>query len=146
MTLKILLKDSFVCPRRYHIADTKPDNWSVGSSLSPYDKDLNLLHCSYCGSLHPDIFMDLIQQDYYIIPTDKDYKAYLAKPPAFNNAPTTSDPNEITHGDTIAKFYLMHLSKAQRIQFIELVNEKQVKFGFPGYFYITPYFTTRGIS
>jgi len=54
-----------------------------------------------------------------LIPTDKDYKAYIG-----------------AH----QKFYYMHLSKEQMIELVKLTNEKRIKFGYPGYFYRRPYF------
>lgn len=49
-----------------------------------------------------------------------------------------------TNGKTIrAKFYFMHLSDAQMVRFVELLNAKKVQFGYPGYFYRLPYFITR---
>jgi xylose isomerase len=34
----------------------------------------------------------------------------------------------------------MHLSEEQMIKFIDLYNEKKLKIGFPGHFYVSPYF------
>jgi hypothetical protein len=36
------------------------------------------LHCSWDGSLHPDVFMDLIEKPgTFLTPTDKNYKVYI---------------------------------------------------------------------
>lgn len=43
-------------------------------------------------------------------------------------------------GATVAKFYLQHLSEAQRDEFIDLVNNGQMKIGYPGRFYRLPFF------
>lgn len=36
--------------------------------------------CSFCGSLHPDRFMELVREGWIVGPTDKGYKAYLSRP------------------------------------------------------------------
>jgi hypothetical protein len=36
--------------------------------------------CSYCGSLEPGRFLDLIEAGWIVEPTDKNYKAYLKRP------------------------------------------------------------------
>lgn len=36
--------------------------------------------CSFCGSLHPDRFMELVREGWIVGPTDKGYKAYLESP------------------------------------------------------------------
>lgn len=38
------------------------------------------LSCSFCGSLHPDRFMELVREGWIVGPTDKSYKAYLESP------------------------------------------------------------------
>ena len=67
------------CPRR--MLDMGPweraenlDSWAVrgGDSIGP--------SCSFCGSLHPDRFMELVRQGWVVGPTDKSYKAYLSQP------------------------------------------------------------------
>jgi hypothetical protein len=35
------------------------------------------LHCSYCGSLNPDIFLNLVEKGAELVPRDKNYKAYI---------------------------------------------------------------------
>jgi hypothetical protein len=77
--------------------------------------------CSYCGSITPKAFFEAIQEGKEIEPTDKSYKVYVK---------TTQ----------FAKFYFQHLSNEDQDKFIKLVNDKQIKIGFPGYFYTTPYF------
>jgi hypothetical protein len=57
------------CPRRAEspIAVTSPetDRWRDDKT------------CSYCGSLNPEVFMRLAAAGNKIIPTDKNYKAYI---------------------------------------------------------------------
>ena len=78
------MTEAQACPRRmagYPYAEgmAGPDEWrtdragligqgSVGAS------------CSYCGSLHPDRFMELVREGWIVGPTDKSYKAYLGRP------------------------------------------------------------------
>src|SRR6202044_1854444 len=97
------------CPRR--IEDGRiPGSPFVGSdSVDVWGKDRT---CSYCGSLHPDDFIAALESGERLVPTDKNYKAYL--------------------GDH-KKFYYQHLSEDQKRRFIELCNNKQINFGEPGY-------------
>lgn len=41
------------------------------------------------------------------------------------------------------KFYFQHMSEEQRREFIELLNAGTVRIGYPGYFYVTPFFIER---
>lgn len=77
--------------------------------------------CSYCGSLSGDEIMRRIEAGEEVGPTDKSYKIYLG-----NN-----------------KGYFQHLSEAQMKRFVELLNEKKINIGVPGYFYTRPFFITR---
>lgn len=38
------------------------------------------------------------------------------------------------------KFYFQHLSLEQKKRFVELLNQKKVNIGYPGRFYVLPYF------
>lgn len=42
------------------------------------------------------------------------------------------------------KFYFMHLSEPQMIRFVDLLREKKMNVGYPGHFYMLPYFIVRG--
>lgn len=106
--------EKFSCPRRL-LPDTV-DTWRNGSS------------CSFCGSLHPDVFMErALAGTITLGPTDKAYKVYV----------------EATEGtdklDTV-KFYFTHLSEAQQDEFIAALNAKTLNVGYPGYFYALPFF------
>lgn len=80
--------------------------------------------CSYCGSLHPnDLMARLELGNVELEPTDKHYMAYVA--------------GEGLHH---AKFHFQHLSDDQQQRFVDLLNEKRIRVGFPGYFYTKPFF------
>ncbi|WP_297827405.1 hypothetical protein [Mycobacterium sp.] len=66
------------CPRRAEAIHQAPgpDTWTSRESLSGGIGPT----CSYCGSLHPDTFMEKIRAGWIVEPTDKPYKAYLDKP------------------------------------------------------------------
>jgi hypothetical protein len=92
---------------------------------SPFYKDKdNYLKgtCTYCGSLPPDKFMEGVRNGAKVVPTDKNYKAY------------------IDCADGRHKFYFEHLSEEQKIEFVEMLNSKSINIGYPGHFYRLPYF------
>lgn len=73
--------------------------------------------------MHPDDFLDAVDQGTEIGPTDKNYKVYL--------------------GSMQGKFYFQHLDTLERRQrFIDLYNSGAMRIGYPGHFYIQPYFVT----
>lgn len=106
-----------LCPRREEIGPSSvfklpaEDNWRDGKT------------CSYCGSLNPDEFMRAIEAGATITPTDKNYKAYLT---------------DSVRGHQ--KFYFQHLDMDQRKKMVDLLNAGQLKFAFPGHFYVLPFF------
>jgi hypothetical protein len=108
--------------------------------------DLEVRHCSFCGSLHPDDFMRMITEGYVVVPTDKSYKAYLQEPVTeerleeYRTGPLRFLGEELAHGRDVGKFYYQHLSPEQQTRFIEMVNAKEIKFGYPGHLYVTPFF------
>lgn len=100
-----------------------PDTWSHRSQMAG---GIRALHCDYCGSLHPDRFMDLVREGCEVGPTDKSYKVYIHGP----------------KGGMETKFYFQHLSDEQRREFVDLLNEKRVQIGYPGHFYVRPFFVS----
>lgn len=105
---------TMTCPRR--MKDSGP--WEHKENL---DEWTFVKTCTFCGSLHPAEFLWRVEAGEPVVPTDKNYKAYL-------------------NDDPWAKFYYQHLSKEQRLRFIELYNNKTMKIGMPGYFYVRPFF------
>lgn len=72
--------ESQTCPRRMHEVGPWPheehlDTWTAGPGL--IGQDTVGLSCSFCGSLNPDQFIDLVRGGWEVGPTDKNYKAYL---------------------------------------------------------------------
>jgi hypothetical protein len=113
------------CPRRDEnfLADQRfpgPDKWNDRPGYRA---------CSFCGSQHPDEFMAALEDGKStLIPTDKNYKAYLQTPGLSNSQ---------------IKFYFQHLSAEQKMRIVELVNDRKITFGFPGHFYTLPFFMAR---
>ncbi len=71
------------CPRRleaygrnHGVVDQ--DQWERGHGLA--GQDGVGASCSYCGSLNPARFIELVRAGWWVDPTDKAYKAYLAQP------------------------------------------------------------------
>lgn len=75
--------EAHTCPRRVEAygrsaGRTGEDRWEYGHGL--VGQAGIGASCSYCGSLHPDRFMDMVERGWWVDPTDKSYKAYLAEP------------------------------------------------------------------
>lgn len=63
----------FECPRQTHeavLAVQKEHKPQLRADMT----------CSYCGSLSEEAFFEAVRAGAEIIPTDKDYKAYIAGP------------------------------------------------------------------
>ncbi len=101
------------CPRR-----SENPALYAGEPGNDHWSDEAIPVCSYCGSINPDLFMRMMEEGKELSPTDKVYKAYVS----------------------IGKFYFQHLSTAQMKRFVELYNLKIMKVGFPGHFYVMPFF------
>ncbi len=95
------------------------DNWEMRNIFK--NNKLNKF-CSFCGSLHPEIFIDLVSKGAVLVPTDKNYKAYLE------------------YQNSSSKFYFWHLSKSDINRYIEIAEKKKINFAFPGFFYTKPFF------
>ncbi len=68
-----------------------------------------------------------------VVPTDKNYKAYVYIP----------EPGR-DHDPVMHKFYFQHLSQSQMLRFVDLLNSKAMNLTHPGYFYTLPFFLGRG--
>jgi len=106
------------CPRR--------DDAFAAVSAYPLDDAWEIrrgqAECSYCGSISPEALFAAIAAGVEITPTDKSYKVYLGGS---------------------SKFYFQHLNGPQKIEFVRLLNAHEVKIGYPGYFYVLPFFCRR---
>lgn len=116
---------TFTCPRRCEgpaYATKDEDHWRDDG------------RCSYCGSISPDVFLQAVARGDEVGPTDKNYKVYVALP--------RPDVGDRRHSE--AKFYFQHLSEEQRREFVGVVNQKKINVGYPGHFYVLPFFMVRG--
>lgn len=119
------------CPRRM----TEFGPWLRRDGLDRFDSRHGLpgdaLNCSFCGSLDPETLLTWMSNGARITPTDKTYKLYIS----INNARDQ-------------KFYFQHLNQEQRTQFIAMYNlrDRPFKMGYPGYFYVLPYFCGRRLQ
>lgn len=176
-----MTEPNHTCPRRaesgrdnpdspFHGSGTNLDTWRTGGGL--VTQGGVGLSCSYCGSLNPDRFMELVHDGWVVGPTDKTYKVYLGQPytdeekaqrkaawvSRFAVGPDGQEQQRAeweaaydrdhafpqSHGG--AKFYLQHLDADQQNEFLELVNRGRMVMGEPGYFYQLPFFAIRRSS
>ena len=86
--------------------------------------------CSWCGSLSPSLFFQAIDDGCEIGPTDKAYKVYV-----------NGDKAPNVHG--ACKFYFQHLTPDDQQKFVDLYNDGKMKIGYPGHFYVRPFFCGR---
>lgn len=130
------------CPRRMRemgpwSRDEGQDTWEEG----PRRAEEVTPRCSFCGSLHPGKFLELVAQGWTVEPTDKTYKVYLSQTPddpGISPAPGASPPAPRRY--MRSKFYFQHFSEEQQRQFIDLYNRRDIRFTEPGYFYVLPFF------
>lgn len=127
------------CPRRgespdpdaYGDGTDTPDTYTKGHGLVGVQGDN--LSCSYCGSLHPDTFMDWARRGAILEPTSKSYKVYVECPdenPRYGETKTKKIANgtmTTVYGRT-AKFYFQHLTVEQRREFVDLLNDGTLQF------------------
>ena len=124
------MSEKHTCPRRIEngMDDERSPFRGAGKNLDTYERGHGLVNqergCSYCGSMHPDDFMQSMKDGKELGVTDKNYKAYV--------------------DGMKGKFYYQHLSTPQRREFIRMLNAQEIHIGFPGYFTSLPYFITRG--
>lgn len=113
---------TFNCPRRKDDEQVPKDGklhdfWRVYATGAPAT-------CCYCGSINADVFMSMVEdQRVTLTPTDDSQKVYVDG-----------------EGLQSAKFYFEHMSDAQRRRFIELYNERKLRFYQAQPFYVLPYF------
>jgi hypothetical protein len=109
------LREEFLCPRRREGGSIpfnfpKVDQWETDPE--------GMLRCSWCGSLHPQLFMALVAVGEEVGPTDKSYKLYIK--------------------DHL-KFYTQHFGdfdKEYGDAFIDAYLKGEIRWGYPGYPYV----------
>ena len=116
------------CPRRM----LEVGSWKRAENLDGWERRQSddELHCTFCGSLRADYVLTVMAAGKCTLgPTDKSYKVYV----------------DVPEDHVTSKFYFQHLSKPQRLRFIDLYNMKPriFKFGYPYGFYVMPYFMER---
>lgn len=109
------MSELHVCPRRAEVFS--PDDHSQDTWRDDHT-------CSFCGSMNPDLLLKLMEEDNVELgPTDKNYKVYVDRANGWRG-----------------KFYFQHFDTEQQQKFIDLLNSKKVRIGFPGHFYRLPFF------
>lgn len=144
---------TFLCPRR--------EESFGGPSWAPSHDEWRgkdpRRTCSWCGAMHPDDFLAAVRAGLTIGPTDKNYKAYVEETlTATQRAELArayeaqgflkdhvTELTETAAGEHVGKFYFQHLSEEQRDEFIGMLNAKSVTIGYPGHFYVLPFFISR---
>lgn len=128
------MSENHTCPRRAEDGTDRDDSpfKFAGSNRDTYTQGHGIVGqgrgCSYCGSMHPDDFLEALREGAELGVTDKNYKAYVR---GYKN-----------DGPNGAKFYYQHLNAEQRAEFIRLLNEGTVRFEGGMGFTVLPYFIT----
>jgi hypothetical protein len=129
--------------------------------------------CSYCGSISSQMLFEAIQSGTEIGPTDKNYKIYCDVPDPLvgndrvvgvanqypGNGWVPGDPEILQQSGFYAdhkwmkieprkatkfgKFYFQHFTEEEKHKFIDLVNQRKINIGYPGHFYVLPYFMVK---
>jgi len=107
-------RSAVMCPRR---AEASPD---VLKMFPGPDRPRRDGTCPFCGSLTGEEFMRRVRAGDQLGPTDKAYKVYLEQP--------------------WGKFYFQHLGEDARREFVDLLNAGRLNLGYPGRFYVLPFF------
>jgi len=130
-----------LCPRRRELpstyrllGDIKEDDYQPvlaqrdGTPYPPTIVNYGEPACTWCGSLQPERFMEMLTLPGYTLgPTTKSYKVYV------HHA-----------GDRwTGKFYFQHLDEAQQHEFAELLIHRKLLIAEPGYFTVLPPFVPR---
>lgn len=124
------------CPRR--VLEEGPQDRNRDLDRWENRPDSTGLTCSYCGSLHPDKFFELVEAGWVVEPTDKSYKVYIARRATrsevekskaiFATAPDAHDMWQRQFGGyaqtagRVSKFYMQHLTDEQQHRFVDLYN------------------------
>lgn len=141
------------CPRRMNEMgpwQREPglDTWTTGHGLVGIQGEQP--SCSFCGSLHPDVFMQWLRDGGQIGTTSKNYKVYIDCPyPNERYGETTERQVAVDGGGSYrsisvygrtAKLYFQHLDDAQQQEFVDLYNAGRVTFAGGFGFEALPFF------
>lgn len=142
------MTETQTCPRRLN----EPGPWERKEDLDTWGTrppiGMPVLDpepvCSFCGSLHPERFLELAGEGWVVEPTTKSYKAYLAE--VLQGEPILATPEGPMPAvaNRRAKFYFQHLDEAQMRRFVDLYNTNVMRIGLPGYFEVLPFFMKIG--
>lgn len=148
-------EERHTCPRRVEVGRERQENedtWVTGHGLVGRQAEVER-SCSFCGCLNPATFMRWLRDGGEVGPTDKSYKVYVKCPyPDPRDGETKTFTVDCLSGQSVkgtsvygvtAKFYFQHLSVEQQHEFIQLYNDKRMNIGYPGHFYVLPYFCGR---
>lgn len=115
------MADQVSCPRRFVAGATESDGWDTDRWEPRGASDTSTFFpqgfqpprtCSYCGGVHPQDALDLMQKGWRIEATDKSYKRYMHPPHGTREA---SPP---------VKLYVMHLTPEQIDRFNSLLSKQ----------------------
>lgn len=156
----------FQCPRRGESHFGSSPEFARDNDYDPLDDT-----CSHCGSLNPETLMARLEAgDVTLGSTDKSYKVYVENDggssfkQSYRDCPQDKEmtgingnkymvsscdkgPDFCTHWITRetpgTKFYFQHLSGDQKKHFIQLFNDKRIKFQGGYGFYVLPFFISK---
>lgn len=116
------------CPRRVTEFGPWPkdpglDRWETRMTGAPRT-------CSFCGSMHPDDAMELIEAGAEVTPTDSEFEAYVEVPLQHRGNPI------------LGKLMFKHFSLGHQDRLIAAMNADEVNFAHPGHFEVPPFFMT----
>lgn len=119
------------CPRRMSEFGPWQRREGLDSFISAHTRVAKALNCSFCGSLDPETCLTWMANGGRITPTDKPYKMLIS-----------------IDKEREQKFYFYHFNKEQQVQFTAIYNLENKPFlmGYPGHFYVLPYFCGRHLT
>ena len=105
------------CPRR--------DETPLADKAFPWEDSFSwqIGTCDYCGGLSPAKLFEAILEGAEIVPTDKNYKIYVQSP-----------------RHPYVKFYFQHMTPAEQMKFVDLLNAGKINIAEPGFFSTLPFF------
>lgn len=110
--------------------------------VGPTDKNYKVYVRNAGGEGFKQTFRDCYEKD------EQGQMVFVISPQgnreAKKKSPPCTGPDDcqhwVTRDTSQTKFYFYHLSDEQQARFVELLNAKKMKIGYPGHFYRLPYF------